>query len=166
MSPTGIWIPQKPWIHCFSTQQGNSQSRRLKHPQWSNLVTERCTALAKIVRGPIIDLWDKSNWPQCHIPSAWIHHSTNREYWTVRHNTRPSVSTWTTCSEWGMSCPPLNPWPHRSYAWNWMDHNLAEAAPTQSILPFLILSLSLKRSKSKEELEREDKGWKWRWRWR
>jgi len=57
-----------------------------------------------------------------------------------------------------MSYPPLNPWPHMSYVWNWMDHNSAKAAPTQSILPFLILSLSLKRSKSKEELEREDKG--------
>ena len=146
MSSTGIWIQQKPRIHCFSTQRGNSQSKRVKRPQRSNLATERCTSLAQIVRGQVIDFWNKVNWPQCQILNVWIHPSTNREYRTVRHNTGPSVSTWTACSKWGMSCRPLNPWPHMSYARNrrW-DHQLKQF-PTQPILSFLtLLSLSLSK---------------------
>jgi hypothetical protein len=102
MSPVGFWIPQKTWIHCFSTQQGNLQHGRVRHLQQSNIVLKRCTTLAQTVRGQVIDLWDKSNWPQCQIPSAWICPSTNREYRIVWYNTGPSASTWTACRKWGM----------------------------------------------------------------
>ena len=98
--------------------------------------------------------------PKCLDPSLNQQRipDSSTTYWTT-------ASIWTACSEWEMRCPQLDPWPHMSYAWNWMNHTLAEAAPTQPILPFLTsLSLSKRartRKNYREKMEIGDEGGRW-----
>ena len=88
-----------------------------------------------------------------------------RDDWTIQCDTRSSASNWTAYSEWGMSYPALNPWPHLSYAWNgYSKSQLKQHQPIS--LSHFSPSLSLKeqewgRTREKMKIGNGDEGGRW-----